>query len=571
MFKQNNRSIIRNFYFLVLFCFIITITIKINFFLNYFVNIDSAYYIKWFSDLTLADKLLPVGENSFLKNLFLDSNSFLHQLTRRYYNNFSEVYTFVPTLINFLFMNIFGVGFKTFNLGSIIFNSLIPLLCSFYFYGKYDFKNNRGIFIIFFIFFIFITNFYLFYWSPLGIHNYSLIFLLISFFVIDSNYKKRKFLNYKLIIFAIFIPCFSHKFNVPLIFLTLFFVIFLRRNYSRNYKYELFYLIALFLFVILPLLIGFYLNPNNIAFLGSFFLESNSPNTNNQNILYSIFSYELNVIKNSVSKLFSNYYFCLNFAGIILFVISLYKSNNLILKLFLFSNLLIFIFLPLSDFSIRLFNYQLLIVLILIIELFIKIISNYKNKKNLFLLFIFLFFISFSFYKTFLIKKYDRNQNELINFYYKDNQKLKDSLFSIIEINQIEPANIIFGDYLTKDLFYSYFYEYSKNKSIDSFPAISSLYENRNNIKYIKSLNISFEKLNNPYYFILSRIEKSNSEKKNKISKTLLDKYCAIKLSTFKNCGEIKKINLFIDNQPINEIFYTGYNYSLFLYKIENK
>ena len=568
MFKQSSRLINNKFWFLVSSLFFITFIVKTNFFLNYFINIDSAYYIKWFSDLTLTNRFFPTGKELFLNNLLADSKSFLHQLTRRYYNNSGEVYTFIPTLINVLLMKIFDIGFKTFNLGSIFFSSLIPVICSFYFYKKYEFKNHQ-VAVITFVNLIFLTNFYFFNWSPLGIHNYSLLFLTFSFLIIDFNYKKKNFLNLRLVIFAILIPCFSHKFNVPIIFLTLFFVIISRRNYSNNYKNELFYLIFLFILVILPLIVGVYLNPKNIAFLNSFFLESKNSIPAQENILYSLFYYELNVIKNSIPKLFLNYYYSLNILGVILFIISLYRSTNLTLKLFLLSNLSIFTFLPLSDFSIRVFNYQLLIVFLLIIELFIKTLFEYNNKKNLFILFIFLCFIVFSSYKTFLNKKYNANENKLVKFYYKDNQKLKNLLSSIIEKNQINPDNIIFGNYLTKDLFYSYFYEYQKNKNLDSFPAISDLYENRNNLKYLKSLNINFERLNSPYFLIFSRYEEDQIKKDVKILNTELDKFCEIKLDSFDSCGEIKKIKLILDDKPVNEIFYTGYNYFVFLYKVE--
>ena len=36
------------------------------------------------------------------------------------FNNSSEIYTFIPTAINYLLMLIIGPGFKTFNLGSIV-------------------------------------------------------------------------------------------------------------------------------------------------------------------------------------------------------------------------------------------------------------------------------------------------------------------------------------------------------------------------------------------------------------------------------------------------------------------
>ena len=84
MFKQSSRLIYNKFWFLVLILFFITFIVKIKFFLNYFINIDSAYYIKWFSDLTLTNRFFPLGKESFLNNLLADSDSFLHQLIRRY-------------------------------------------------------------------------------------------------------------------------------------------------------------------------------------------------------------------------------------------------------------------------------------------------------------------------------------------------------------------------------------------------------------------------------------------------------------------------------------------------------
>lgn len=99
MFRQNNKSITSIFFVLITFFFIIIFLIKYNFFYNYFINIDSAFYVKWFGDLSLTSSLLPSGDNSFYENLLADEQSFFHQLSRRYFNNFSEVYTFFPTII----------------------------------------------------------------------------------------------------------------------------------------------------------------------------------------------------------------------------------------------------------------------------------------------------------------------------------------------------------------------------------------------------------------------------------------------------------------------------------------
>ena len=192
----------------------------------------------------------------------------------------------------------------------------------------------------------------------------------------------------------------------------------------------------------------------------------------------------------------------MNIIGIFLFGLSLLKSNSLILRFFLLSNILIFIFLPVSNYSIRIFNYQLLIVLIMLIDYFIKNInSNNKNSFNLVILIIFICFISLSSYKSFFKKQLDKNASQLIEVYFKGNQKLKDLFFLINKSKKINSTNIIFGNYVAKDLFYSYFYEHNKNENIDAYPAINSLYNKKNNKNYLNSLDINFEKLYSTYYF----------------------------------------------------------------------
>lgn len=565
MFDKNNKLTTNIFIITVLSCFFITVIIKLNFFLNYFINIDSAFYVKWFSDLSLTNKIFPDSENSFYKNLLLSKESFLHQLFRRYFNNSSEIYTIVPTVINYLLMISIGPGFKTFNLGSILVNSFIPMFCSFYFYRKYKLINFNVILPVIFIYLIFFTNFYFFYWSPLGIHNYSLLSLVISFLIIDSNYRKKKFFSLKVIFLAILLPCFTHKFNVPLIFLTLFFIVILRKSYSNNLVKELFYLFSLFILVVLPLVLGFYLSPKNFEFLNRFFLDNHSSNPNEKNFIINLLNYELNIIKLALPKLFLNYYYTLNIIGIFLFALSLLKSNSLILKLFLLSNVLIFIFLPVSHYSIRIFNYQLLIVLILLIDYFIKNISSNNKPFNFAILIIFVSFISLSSYNTFFKKKLDNNASQLIEVYFKDNQKLNDLLFLINKSKQINSSNIIFGSYVAKDLFYSYFYKHNKNENIDAYPAINSLYNKKNNHSYLKSLNINFEKLYSTYYFNILFKEK------NIITDPTLDKLCEMRIYVYNNCGNLKKLELFINNESVKEVFYNGNTYSLFFYKIEPK
>ena len=58
---------------------------------------------------------------------------------------------------------------------------------------------------------------------------------------------------------------------------------------------------------------------------------------------------------------------------------------------------------------------------------------------------------------------------------------------------------------------------------------------------------------------------------KNKVIDPTLDKLCEIRKKNYNNCGDIKKVELFINKTTINEVFYNGHAYTLFFYKIEPK
>ena len=266
--KKKKQGLI--FILLISFCFIAILSIKLNFYLNYFINIDSAFYVKWFNDLSLANSFLPQGDFGFYNNLLVDQDSFIHQLTRRYFNNFSEVYTFFPTIINYLLITFSKPDLQILILVQFykLFNTTI---CCYYFLIKFKLRNFDNFIVIVFINLLFLSNFSLTNFSPLGIHNYSLFFLVLSFFIIKKNYKKENFFNFNLIKFSILIPSFSHKFNVPIIFLTLFFIIFMRKFYAKNFKKKIIYLIIIFILIISSLFIGLYYSPKNIEFLKTFF------------------------------------------------------------------------------------------------------------------------------------------------------------------------------------------------------------------------------------------------------------------------------------------------------------
>jgi hypothetical protein len=566
MFREKEKKQRLIFLFLISFCFIITLFIKLHFFFNYFINIDSAFYVKWFNDLSLASNFFPQGDYGFYNNLIVDQNSFMHQLTRRYFNNFSEVYTFFPTIINYLLIIFIKPGFTTFNFGSIFISSLIPFVCCYNFLKKLNLRNLDNLIAVIFIYLLFLSNFSLFNLSPLGIHNYSLFFLTLSFFIIKRNYEKDNFFNFNLITFAILIPCFSHKFNVPIIFLTLFLTIITRKFYAKNLKKELILLMIIFILIISPLFIGLYLSPKNIEFLNTFFSESQNFTSNKNNFFLDHVENQIKIIQSSVFKLIENYYYNLGTVGMVTFLISFYKSDNRILKFFLISNILIFIFLPVSNFSLRTFNYQLIIVFMIICEYFIKSLINKKNIINRLFLLITSSFIVLCIYNTFLASNFNKYEKEMMNVYYKDNHNLKDSISNIFTDNQIDTSNIIFGNYLSKDLFYSYAYEFSDLKQIDSFPAINNLWNNKKNIIYLNTLKIDFKKLKNSHLLYIYRFDDNDLENKYQLLNKTIQKICDLRSLNLNNCDDLLKY----ENKIESEFFYTGFRYSLNLIKFNN-
>lgn len=566
MFRKKEKKQGLIFILLISFCFIAILSIKLNFYLNYFINIDSAFYVKWFNDLSLANSFLPQGDFGFYNNLLVDQDSFIHQLTRRYFNNFSEVYTFFPTIINYLLITFSKPGFTNFNFGSIFISSLIPLVCCYYFLIKFKLRNFDNFIVIVFINLLFLSNFSLINFSPLGIHNYSLFFLVLSFFIIEKNYKKENFFNFNLITFAILIPSFSHKFNVPIIFLTLFFIIFMRKFYAKNFKKELIYLIIIFILIISPLFIGLYYSPKNIEFLKTFFSESENFNPKNNIFYLDIVVNQFKIIHDSIIKLIENYYYNLGVVGIIIFFVSFFKSDNKILKLFLLSNVLIFILLPVSNFSLRTFNYQLIIVLIIICDYFIKSFVNRKNIVDRLFLLISSIFIVLSIYNTFFSQNFNKYEKEMIDVYYKDNQNLKASISNVFFHNQLDTSNIIFGNYLSKDLYYAYAYEFGHLDYIDSFPAINSLWNNRKNFNYLDKLKIDFEKLKNSYLLYIYKIDDGDLKNKNKPLVNTIKKICDLRSLNKDKCDDLLKYEMKIESK----FFYTGFKYSLNLIKLNN-
>ena len=166
--------------------------IKVNFFIDFFPRFDSAFYIKWIIDLNNSTRILPSGDSNIYENLISDYRSLTHNYFKMIYNNVALLYHFIPVVINYFIFEIFNFYYKTFNLLSIIANSILAFIFTFSILKRSNLEKHNLI-IVLFLTYLFFTSFTsLFFLSPLGIHNYSLISLLISFLFLENNYKKKK-------------------------------------------------------------------------------------------------------------------------------------------------------------------------------------------------------------------------------------------------------------------------------------------------------------------------------------------------------------------------------------------
>ena len=202
----------------------------------------------------------------------------------------------------------------------------------------------------------------------------------------------------------------------------------------------------------------------------------------------------------------------------------------------------------------------------IISDCFIKSLMDKKNIINKLFLLITTSFIILCSYNTFFSYNFNKYEKEMIDVYYKGNHKLKDSISTIFLDSQVEPSNIIFGNYLSKDLFYSYGYEFGDLKEIDSFPAINDLWNNRKNLNYLNALKIDLKKLNKPYLLYIYKFRDNDLKNKYKSLNITIKKLCDIRSSGLDNCDNSLKYKKIIES----DFFYTGYQYSLNLIKIDN-
>ena len=547
------NKIISYFLFIL---FVLLFIAKYKYFAELFPRIDQSFYIKWIIDLGNSKSLFPSGDKGFYLNLLSDSNSLLHNFFRRIYNDVGVIYNLIPISFNLIFSKITNYNYFTFNTLSIFFNCLIPLAITMYLIKKKDLSTKYLLYLSTFNFFFIISFFSIFYLAPLGIHNYSLLSLIISIIVFESNLKNEFFLNRWVIFFGILIPCFSHKFNIVIVFSSIFLILFYRYFNRYKFKQDFVISICLFFLVLSPILFFSFFGERNIELLKIFFSITDQESSKN---FISIISKYLNShLTHSFRNFFLYLWNNLGFFGIILILTCLFDKKFSVIKVYIFATFLIFIFLPLSPYIDRLFNYFLILSIFLISQNSFKFFNGVTKKDKLMkILFILTIFVNLV--PIFFNNLQNDFQRKIVDR-YPYNKIWKNKLDKIIKI--VGDDQIVFYQYLARDVYYAEYNRIDKYKEVYSTPSVydlSNKYLNQN-FDYIKNISFDKNKFKNTYvlYFGDTTFEKN-----------LTERFCYLQKKFFNSCGNLEIVNYSDHNKPLK---YQGatHNYVLNLYKSLN-
>ena len=546
-FNLQKNKFIFSYLFLIS---IIFIFIKIYLFIDFFPRFDSAFYIKWIIDLNNSLRILPEGNTNIYENLVSDYNSFLHNYFKRIYNNVALLYHLIPIVINYAVGEIFDFHYKTFNFLSIIANCTLAFIFTFIILNKSNLKRYDLLIALLLVYLFFSSFSSLFFLSPLGIHNYSLISLLISFLVLEKFYKKDNFLNFKTLTLGLLLPVFSHHFNILIIF-SIFLMIFVLRfkNNHKVYK-DLFIILIIFFILSLPILIFNNLHEHNTKLLKIFLF----PEITEENISFisKIFLYLFHNIKDFVINFGGHF----GIFGSIIFLIVLFKSNNDFLKFLLLTITLIFILFPLTPYLDRLYNYFLLFAIFFVCKEFTNIYKNRTYKLifvTLFLLTIVNNFLQVSF--TNLRSEF----NHKLITRFPNNEVWKKRFTDIVDY--VGNNKIIFFDYQASDPFYSVFNKVDKIKLIHNVTPVTTLVKRfiNEDIDYLRLKKIDQNYFKETYVMFFSlKKDKDN----------FLNQVCYLQKKFYNECYSLKVIEKFNFVKPL-EYQHNGHYFQLILFKSE--
>ena len=435
----------------------------------------------------LIDFELFKKTNSIIIN---DKNGFLFNLLKTGYQDIGHLFNIFPILLLSV-LNLTNFSPVTiFNFTSIFFfaaNTILGLLIFNKIDKNYMFGISRKIFN--FLLLISLVPSFLFYYSSLGIHNISLFFFLLTFFIIfdynDNNYK------YKFILLFLFstLGIYSHKINLILIPSLIFFYLISFRNYKDVVKYSLFKLI-----VFLPIIIIFLFAPETITATKQF----SDLNFSFIVLIKNLIAWPINISKSLGPIIIIFFIF-----GLVVLVKNL-KINRAIFIIILTH---IFFYIFINSFSTFYIRTNLYITHIIIIVSFIGFIKLYKTrvfKIKYIAIFLYLLHLTWN-----ILPIIDFQQKKILNKdfteYFLNNKKIKNSLNEIVEL--IDDGKIIYLDDRTKDYFTVYHKQKSKNNSLN-INTLRNLISNR-----LKIDDFSLSILQNSNIFLITIETEPNAVK----------------------------------------------------------
>ena len=435
----------------------------------------------------LIDFELLKKTNSIIIN---DKNGFLFNLLKTGYQDIGHLFNIFPILLLSV-LNLTNFSPVTiFNFTSIFFfaaNTILGLLIFNKIDKNYMFGISRKIFN--FLLLISLVPSFLFYYSSLGIHNISLFFFLLTFFIIfdynDNNYK------YKFILLFLFstLGIYSHKINLILIPSLIFFYLISFRNYKDVVKYSLFKLI-----VFLPIIIIFLFAPETITATKQF----SDLNFSFMVLIKNLMAWPINISKSLGPIIIIFFIF-----GLVVLVKNL-KINRAIFIIILTH---IFFYIFINSFSTFYIRTNLYITHIIIIVSFIGFIKLYKTrvfKIKYIAIFLYLLHLTWN-----ILPIIDFQQKKILNKdfteYFLNNKKIKNSLNEIVEL--IDDGKIIYLDDRTKDYFTVYHKQKSKNNSLN-INTLRNLISNR-----LKIDDFSLSILQNSNIFLITIETEPNAVK----------------------------------------------------------
>ena len=191
---------------------------------------DQAFFSWWVQGLAQADHVLPNTreEEGFLAALERDDESFLHQLLRPIHGKSITIFTSVPLALRLMAVWFFGDEIEVQTISSIFAGTLNILavgLLSFW-----SFRTRRGNLSSwsingFALLAVILTGgaYYLHYYSPLGNHNFGVLFLIIAVGATQhaiSSFEDKSDAGYMFIVIASacqFLALYTHWTNVFLL------------------------------------------------------------------------------------------------------------------------------------------------------------------------------------------------------------------------------------------------------------------------------------------------------------------------------------------------------------------